>query len=110
MKEQGQSSVTVRYEAPSTPEQRPFECTLGITGAAWKGRRFLVVHDRYFQVPTAWGYTNVYELTGGRPVLFLDGVETHSPLCQVSSPDPTVAKPPGWSTFPKDLQKVLCEP
>ncbi len=110
MRERGQSSVTVRFEAAGEPGHQPFECSLAITGAAWNGRRFLVVHDTYFQAPTAWGYTNVYELTARGPVLFLDGVTLHSPLCQAWIPDPTAARPPGWSAFPGDLQEVLCHP
>jgi hypothetical protein len=106
-KEQGQSNVTVRFEWVG---DQPFMCWLGVTGATWHGRRFLVVRDSYFEGPTAWGYTNVYELTRAGPVLFLDGAAKHSPLCQGSRTDPTVAKPPGWSTFPKDLQEALCGP
>jgi hypothetical protein len=101
-----QPSVTVMYGEMTGNKGTPHACQLSVSGAEWGGRRFIVVHDFFRHEGTFWAFNSIYEVTGGAPVVFLDGGENYTALCD--SPDPATPQPPGWKSFPADLQKYFC--
>ena len=102
----GDPNVVVMYGQMDASDHQPIACQLGVVGVAWNGRRFVVLQNSYREHATFFGYNHVYELKGRAPVLFMDGRQKHSPLCQ--SGGPGAAEPPGWKAFPAELQALFC--
>jgi hypothetical protein len=107
MDKMGAPNVTVmngHMDGPLSTE--PSACQLGVVGVAWNGRRYVVVQSFFRDKSTFFGFKQVYELKGATPVLFLDGAKKHAPLCQEGRAG--APEPPGWRTFPDELQALFC--
>jgi hypothetical protein len=81
-------------------------CDLAVATVKWNGRRWIALVNSVRDGNAFFGYITSVELTARGPVLSTTGCERDSKGMPGGALHPMV--PPGWKTFPPEVQKRLC--
>jgi hypothetical protein len=102
----GRSRVIVRAGVMDGDRWTPSSCDVAVSAVKWNGRRWIALVNSVRDGSAFYGFITSVELTARGPVLSTTGCERDDQRRPRGATNPL--EPPGWKTFPPEVQERLC--
>jgi hypothetical protein len=98
--------VTVRSGVMDGEHATKDSCDIFVGSVEWNGRHWVTFRNGVREGASSFAYITSVEMTARGPVLSTSGCERGPNGKPAGAAHPI--EPPGWTTFPQEVQKLLC--